>query len=214
MTEQINLKEIEQKAYRSTFQDGLLDIVWGIIILGMGFSPTLKNWGVLKPFNFLLMPLLALLIFGLGKKYITIPRIGTVKFGPKRKQTKKNILIFAAILFPIQVILIILAQNGSFPFNYLKNSSNLITPLFIATFCIIFFALLAYIIDFPRFLLIGVLMSASLVSAEILYPSLGTPLDGLIPFSISGLIVLLIGLVVLTRFLQKYPKVTEELNHA
>jgi len=209
MTENISLKKIERKAYRSTFQDGLLDIVWGIIILGMGFSPILKTWGIPKPFSFLLMPLLALSIFMLGKKYITIPRIGAVKFGPKRKATKKKILVFAAVLFPIQIILIIFAQNGSFPFNYLKNSSGLLTPLVIATFCIIFFALLAYIIDFPRLYLIGVLMGASLLTAEILYSSLGSPLDGLIPFSISGFIILLIGFFVLARFLKNYPKSLE-----
>ena len=45
---QINLKEIERKAFRSTYQDGLWDIYFGLIVVGMsifiyrppeGYSP-------------------------------------------------------------------------------------------------------------------------------------------------------------------------------
>ena len=35
MTNQINLKEIERKAFRSTFQDGLRDMHYGLIVICM-----------------------------------------------------------------------------------------------------------------------------------------------------------------------------------
>jgi hypothetical protein len=37
MSTRLNLKEIERKAFCSTFQDGLRDIQLGLIVLGMSF---------------------------------------------------------------------------------------------------------------------------------------------------------------------------------
>jgi len=36
MTDNLDLKELEKKAWRSTFQDGLWDIYFGLLIFGMG----------------------------------------------------------------------------------------------------------------------------------------------------------------------------------
>ena len=42
MTEPLNLKEIEKKAWRSTFEDGLWDIYLGSLFFIMGVSPLLR----------------------------------------------------------------------------------------------------------------------------------------------------------------------------
>ena len=56
MLSTFNLKEIERKAYRSTFDDGLYDIGWGLLLLGFGMSSLLKDLGFPKPLDLLLMP--------------------------------------------------------------------------------------------------------------------------------------------------------------
>jgi len=37
MNNQLNLKELERKAFRSTYQDGLWDVQFGFIVICMGF---------------------------------------------------------------------------------------------------------------------------------------------------------------------------------
>ena len=82
MVKDINLKEIERKAFRSTFQDGLWDILLGLVF----FIPAVN--GLLVNNDYILIPLYiaSILLFVTAKKQITIPRIGLVKFSEKRKK--------------------------------------------------------------------------------------------------------------------------------
>ena len=41
ITEKVNLNEIERKTWRSTLEDGLLDIYFGLLVLSIGFGMTL-----------------------------------------------------------------------------------------------------------------------------------------------------------------------------
>ena len=90
MLSPLNLKQIEKKAYRSIYNDGLYDISWGLLLLGFGLSPLLKDVGFPKPFDLFLMPLAALLILFLGKKYLTVPRLGIVRFRDNHQIQKKH----------------------------------------------------------------------------------------------------------------------------
>ena len=67
-----NLKSIEKKIWLSTFQDGIWDIYWGLLLLGFGISPILEDFGLIKPLNFLIFPILAFLTLMMGKKLISI----------------------------------------------------------------------------------------------------------------------------------------------
>ena len=205
MNQKINLKEIEKKTYRSTFEDGLYDIGWGLLLSGFGMIPLLKDFGFPTPLNLVLMPLSALLVIFLGKKYITVPRLGFVKFGKKRQAQKKCISNLASIIIPVQIALIIMVRIQALP-NFLTAESNLTLPILISIFIIIIFAIIAHVINFPRFFIYGIFMAISYPTAEILYQFVGTPLDGLIPFGISGVILLFTGVIFLIRFLNKYPK--------
>ena len=43
MTEKMNLKEIEKKAYRFTYQDGIYDIMFGVLLLLFALAPALRQ---------------------------------------------------------------------------------------------------------------------------------------------------------------------------
>jgi len=104
MNEKINLKEIEKKAYRFTFQDGIYDIMFGVLLrelIGLGYI------------LFLAIP--APLLLTLGKKYITTPRIGIVKFGLKRQASYKKFVTISVILVILTVVLLILTITNIFP---------------------------------------------------------------------------------------------------
>ena len=76
MTQKINLKEIEKKVWTSTFEDGITDIGIGLVLLVLTFCQMFDDA------RFYLYPLFIIpaLFIIVAKKYITVPRMGLVKF--------------------------------------------------------------------------------------------------------------------------------------
>lgn len=208
MSNQINLKEIERKAFRSTFQDGLRDMHYGLIVICMSvfiYRPSggYNIWNILLS---LFATLLASYLFRAGKKYITLPRIGQVRFGEIRKRKKKTMAITLAVVIIFQVGLLGLTVLGwvnpivgEMVSNYL-NASNIMDLLVaaIGSFIVgLSMMLIAYFSDFPRGYYIALLMSL----AVFLMIYLNKPVY---PIIIGGLIFLP-GLVLFINFLKKYP---------
>ena len=84
----LNLTDIEKKAYRSTFQDGIWDIFLGLVLLILAVGALLSNRGMPEGRQMTVLIVLqaaAVAFFIAGKKCITVPRMGLVKFGPQRK---------------------------------------------------------------------------------------------------------------------------------
>ena len=100
MSRELNLKEIERKAWRSTYQDGLLDITLGVILLSMGLSAWLDRAApksLLSDLSYGLLLAVGVLVYVLGKRWITIPRIGLVNFGPRgRARHRRSIIVLSA----------------------------------------------------------------------------------------------------------------------
>ena len=95
MTEEIDLKQIEKKAYTSYHQDGLIDIMIGIALVFFAlFMFTEMFWlgGAIVP---ILIP-----VYISAKQKFSIPRIGYAKFGTKGKGLMFTILgIFIMLAF-------------------------------------------------------------------------------------------------------------------
>jgi len=208
MAENVDLKSLERKAYRSIFEDGLWDLFIGLIILSLGLSTFLSSilnlddlWIAVIPT--LILNINALLIFILGKKFITIPRLGIVKFGPKRKSKQQKLRLFLFAFFILNVVLLIL------PFTDLVNSINfepIIIALIIGLGAITLpFVVVAYFLDFTRLYIYAFLAGLGFFLTEVLYPFVGAPLDTLLPFGITGAAIVIIGLYYFIRFLKRYP---------
>ena len=184
MAENIDLKKIEKKAWMSYFEDGFWDIFFGITFITSAVRSLTDNvW-------FTLGMLVAVLINIAGKRLITIPRMGRVKFGPRRQ--KKQLKIGVMILISLLVIFVL----GTF-------MANITFPV-MAVWLAVFFGLLAYLMDFSRLFAYGLVFATSEVIWSIYGETYG-PIANLI----FGVIILLVGLSVLTRFLKKYPKPVE-----
>ena len=210
ITEKIDLKEIEKKTWRSTLEDGILDIYFGISILGLGMamtlSPVLPN-----PFDKFIVFFfigIGLAFFLSAKKFITKPRLGVVKFGYKRKGRKLKILIILSINLIILLVLnIIRFTNPELSLEFPGYLDGLILGLlFIAT--PVFFA--AYFIQYPRFYLFGLLVGISFFLSDLFSIFLPEPFDTLIVFSLISGIMIIMGVVSLIKFLRKYPLPKEE----
>jgi len=212
VTEQIEIKELEKKAWKSTFQDGFWDIYFGLILSGLGFSWLGSYFGLPETVDVLVTlfswDLGAMGILFLGKKYITQPRMGFVKFGPRRKKKKKMLAIFLGLNVALTIITLILTMLG-----FLQQ---LIIPGFVLMLAIglIFitvpFSTIAYFLQLKRLYLYALLGGFGLSFSEILFPITGSPINDFITFGGIGLIITLTGLTIFIRFLRNYPMKKDE----
>jgi hypothetical protein len=208
MLNTIDLKQIERKAYRSTFEDGLLDMLLGAIIAFTGIYMFRPDSGY-SPINIIGMLLIFVVLQGLyqaGKKYLTQPRMGQVRFGPARKNRRKTMAAILGVIIFIQLVLVVLTSIGwLIPalgeklFGSVDGYSS--ERLMVAALGSLFVGppmlVMAYMIDFPRGYYIAVLMAL----AVFLMILTNQPIYS----AVIGVIIILPGLVLFIRFLRKYP---------
>lgn len=210
MSTNLDLKQLERKAWTSTFQDGMLDIFLGLLLL--------LNWAwpsflaPIEPDGLRIaaeVGVMAALIatFWLGKRFITLPRLGRAEFGPARQAKRKRTaaVYAAAVLVTVLVWVLAVAARGDHPglAAVLQNESTWI-GLGFALMAGLVIGLGAYFMDFTRGYVHAVLYAGAFAAAEVL----GTPLG----FLIAGGIGTLVGIVVLARFLREQPLDWEEEN--
>jgi len=207
----LNLKELEQLAYRRTYQDGLLDIYLGGILASFAaFGFTIFPGTDMDSLQVLLYYLIGMglstLVFWLGKRYITLPRIGLVKFNPARQKRARDLILTLAVIVAVQV-LVVLLQMGFLLSSDLRSqlipilgtTSN--PNLMIAIFAVIFVApgmlLIAYFMDIPHFYYNAVVMSLGVFLMILL--------DQAWWMALGGALIILLGVIQLVRFLRQYP---------
>ncbi|MHA2391718.1 MAG: hypothetical protein ACXAEX_07095 [Promethearchaeota archaeon] len=210
MTENIDLKELEKKAWRSTFQDGLWDIYFGLLFFGLGIYTVGQLFGQDDTLSAIIILMIwdftSVFLFIIAKRKITIPRMGFVKFGKARKVKKIKLAIFLVIMVGINIIFLFLPLSG---LNIRLNAFTtmlIIGTLFITTpFCVI-----AYFLEFERLYLIAIMGGLGLSIAELFRPIVGSPLHSMITFCTIGTIIMSWGIVFLIRFLREYPLTSDD----
>jgi hypothetical protein len=161
----------------------------GFLLLGMGINIAFESeilYGVVLA--------IAVLLVTIGKKLITEPRIGRVKFGPARKVKQWAVIVVLTISFLVGIGMFLAAYYGAdIPHELMATIAGI--------WFFIVFGLMAYFMDFSRLLVYGLLLSASFAIA-IAY----SDTVAIIAFFVSAAIALPTGLVMLTRFLRRYPR--------
>jgi hypothetical protein len=208
--EQLNIKALEKKAFRSFFRDGIYDVFLGTILLSFGLPLILIEFGWLH-YKTMAIPLIisvilnvgALLFFVFGKKYITAPRLGIVHFGKTRKRKMMHVTLLLAISVLIGVVTFFLTQFKVLPVGG-KTGIPAVGIIF-GIQALIVFSLAAYFMDFTRLYLYAFLFAAALPltlwlkkNAVLAYPSLYV-------FSLTAGPMLVIGWILFVRFLRQYP---------
>ena len=208
MSERISLKELERKAWRSFFQDGLWDIYLGLLLLGMGSGRLAGYIGLPEESGWSLLPNLAMSIVSMiflwaGKRFITVPRMGRVKVGQKGKARKRKarMLVTASVLVGVVLFVIALVAYRNPP-----RRLNLATvfPVVYVLNMLVIFSLGAYFLDFSRLYLIGV-MYALPVPLDIALDEFAGIDIGFAVFAAPAAVILFIGTVLFIRFLRDYP---------
>lgn len=216
MSTQLDLKQIERKAFRATYQDGLWDIYMGLIVVFMaiflyrpaeGYSPVNLVLGLLGI-------LLAQILYRAGKVFITIPRLGQVTFGEIRKRKKITLAIIMGLFVLIQAGIVgLTALAGANPqvgaafagLFQTRDAERLAVATIGALMVGVGMILSAYFSDFPRGYFIAILMAL----AVFLMIYVNQPVFPIL----IGAVIILTGLTFLVRFLQQYPLRREEGPH-
>jgi hypothetical protein len=214
--DKISLKELERKAFRSTYQDGLWDIYFGLIIICMSFFLYRPATGY-RPLNIFLMlaaMFAAYALFLAGKRFITLPRMGQVKFGAKRARRRKTMVLVLGIVVSIQAALLAIQlvgwRNPEFgarlnSFLQEKNAMDMAVATVGSLFVGPSMILVAYFQDFPRGYFIAVMMAL----AVFLMIYLNQPIFPIL----IGIAIAVPGVVLLLRFLRQYPLHRKEIHH-
>jgi len=202
MSPQISLKEAERKAFRTTVNDGLWDILLGcfflIFVIAPYLSTRLGDFG--STIAFLPLWALAYLAIWLIRKYVVIPRIGLVKFGHARKRRLKK---FSVVMLVINVAALIL---GAVAAMYVGRVPGQVFPIIFGLILLICFSLAAYFLDFIRLYVYGLLVGLSPLVGEWLWTRSYAAHHGFpITFGASVFIMILVGSATFIRLLRDNP---------
>lgn len=212
MMNNLDLKDLEKKAFRSTYQDGLWDIYNGGVVLSLAsltsiFDTDSDAFPFLRFAIFLAGLSLSYLVFWAGKKYVTTPRLGQVKFGQRRQKRKRILAVVLGAIVLVQALIVLgtvlLWQNPQWAANLgfdqvNPNLERLIVAVIGALFVGPSVSLIAYFNDFMRGYYIAFIISLGVFS--------------LIWFSqpvyviAAGLLILIPGIVLFARFLRQHPQ--------
>lgn len=218
MTTSDDLRKLEKKVFRTTYEDGLLDVYMGLLVASFSLLSIMPDedagtWLTIG--LFLGGMFLGMAVYFFGKRYITEPRMGQVKFGAERKRRSAKLSVILAVIIGLQVLVVVfsillwnnpgLAEKVGLTLVK-QDAERLLVSSVAALFVGPSMLLLAYFTDFLRGYYIAVLMAAGaflLVWARSPYPML-----------VVAALIILPGVVLFIRFLRKYPAPPKEADHA
>lgn len=192
MSETNPLRAVERRAWTLNFQDGLWDIFLGLVFLGGGLR------GLTDSLWCYLLVAAGVLVFLVGKPYLTLPRIGRIQFGSRRK-ARMNVVRVAVVTAFIgtAAIFVMVVTHQGIRGDYLGWFFVFLVPAV--------FLLMAYLMDFNRLYGYTVLIAVFMMITEVY----GHPMGDWAQI-VAGLVPLIIGTVLFGRFLHRYPAVDHE----
>ena len=193
---QIDLKEIQRKAYTSYHQDGIIDIFGSTYIVGFSIGILLNelyNFDMATLLPILLVPII-LPLWIAAKQKITIPRIGYVNFGKRAKP--KFAALFGGVAGLGFAFLFVFAFARPSPWiDFVIQNAMLLLGIVV----LLVVSLAGYAMGLKRFYAYAVLSFVLLVA--------GHYLDIFFVYILLALslTVMATGFVLLVRFIKKYP---------
>jgi len=197
MSEKTVMKDINRRIFLFYTEDGLIDLAIGLVLFGFGGLLFLDMPGYIG-----VLGLLAVGLWYLGKRRITMPRIGTIRLRQAEKEKLAGFFI-TMILLGSGVLATLLTRTGGL-------KSGTLPLLMFALVLALGISALGFILKAHRLYIYAILVFSALSGGNVLNRAVGSTDLFILFVMVAGLIILAAGSVVLSRFLRKYPKVTEE----
>lgn len=185
----LDLNRIEQRAWRSYHQDGLMDIAFGtlLMLVFVGSVAERFHWAAIV-LLLLVGPALAL-----AKRWVTAPRMGSVEFGEARKARKRRVVLVIALLVAATMLVPVLVGGD----DWLRAHFTFVS-LALGVWVFAAFAAIAFWLQLARMYVVGGLFGGAFTLTELL--------DSPVPLLVAGVVVALSGVVRLVGFVRRYPK--------
>jgi hypothetical protein len=191
MNESLDLKGLERKAFVSYQQDGLLDLFLGMLLLVWGLTMEPRLGGMGGVWFVVLFP-----IFLLARRRITYPRLGYAQFTKERRNRRRLVALFTATAL-LGLMVAFLWSSQSFP--GLRDWLHRYIVIFFGGLIAAVLLFKAGISGIRRLYLYATVILISFAAAQ------WSSVHFRYSFIISGAVILISGVVVLTRFLRRYP---------
>jgi hypothetical protein len=196
------------------FRDGFVDIGCGLGFILYGLGPLVVSLGISR--YYLLAFYLVALHVGvrLGRRYISQPRLGVVHF-PKPAYMNSRYRfhwIMAGIVLLISAVIFAKPLIGWFTDFFQDSSANLYRSGFIGS--ISGLAGAAWWLQSKsssytsRFIIYCLLVIIGDIAAHFLGKQFGEIIGWIIGFTLPGIAILILGIVILIRFMKRYPENT------
>lgn len=220
MSVSINLKELERRVYRRTYEDGLQEIYLGGILVSFSvFAFNVFPGDTFDPIIaiglFLAVMVICNLVNWLGKKYITLPRIGMINFGQQRQKRKRELVTALVVIVGIQVAAIllqfVLLANPELrlqisPFLGENFGNSLVIAIVAAIFVAPGFLLMAYYMEIPRGYYHAVITSLAIFFMIIFNRAWW--------MTAAGVLIMIEGIIHLIQFVRRYPLPSKDEDRA
>ena len=193
----INLKDIEKRVFRTFFDDGLLELCMGCVVVLSGLSLSVRERGYI--YLLIIIPVLALMWI---KRTIVVPRVGLVIPGARQKRRRFKAVAILTLSFVINLLIIAGARKG-----LLKSiSGNLpVISILISLKILVVLMLLGIFLGYERlYYWAGVLATGFMLSEGRIHET-GKLSDGGLMLLIAGGLVFAAGLLLFIRFIHQYP---------
>ncbi len=193
-----DLKQIEKKLYCYFYQDGLLELITGLLIVTIFLGGIFEGAYLVG-----IYPALAFGIWKTVREKITLPRIGYAEFSAERKKRIQG--EHRVFLIFLSVVLLI----GAALFLFYSKSSNTGIPSNVLPFGFIIalaLVILGYFKQIRRFFIFAALILLA-VSIDHVFQHKNQYL-----FGFSGLILSVYGVVTLIRLILHRPIEKENIN--
>ena len=218
MSEPINPGDFQRRIIRLVnYEDGLWDITLGLIFLALGIYPlTRQLFGPTINFTLYLAFLaIVVIVQQIARRFISAPRIGVVKkLWSKPKLIVLTVLILLLLLTLVLTVITLTSSQSSQPSSEAatQTGTDYTVDIIVGLAVIGIFSLMGFVFGIRRLHLYGVLLGVGNLASTILSHDIGYPLN--LPLLIAAGIIILIGCVLLRRFLRKYPIPSEEATNA
>jgi hypothetical protein len=210
MSEPYDLRQIQRRTFQlMSFEDGLWDVLLGLIFMFLAIYPLTRQllgpvWNL-----FLFLSLLALMVVGqlVVRRIVSEPRIGYVR---PRRSPKLRLLSYITVVMVLAtfgLVLWTLLGPGSEPVSGIQADfppeRSYVVELIVLLALGFLFSAMGYLFGVTRLYFYGWLLGLANLASVYMEHNAGWTFQ--IPGAIAAGVILLIGFILLIRFLRKYP---------
>ena len=206
----LDLKSIERRNWRMIQRDGLTDALFGAIFLASAVVGVLDQTDVADGFR---IAALAIIQFGgvlamilVRRRYVT-PRLGRVKYAPRRVRRTHVLRAILAVCVAITVALVVLTTlSHRLGFTLFGSLDGIGVWLLISAIVLIPIGAIAYVMEYPRLLLYGAFLSAAEFMHIVVEFPKRVPFGASYVYGTFSIVAFAIGITIFTRFLKSTPR--------